>query len=1169
MTKPLNLYATRVFGEHPLSMWALDEDLGYISLLSNNDQNFSSWNIFGATVVDGTDPLVFSEIPPKPPFSNVFVNGLVESSPSSGLINATLTNPVLNSSINNNLGSVSLGFYVFTYDRTVQARLGFSYIDSETLEEHEILRLINISATRSWAFVSETFGLPTNFSDIRPIIELSYLNTEIVYEVAINGISFGQWSEEFQTESLGVFLEDLPESVPISSKSVVAQPYGLQGENGYYLASNNNLYAKNLGAPLVFGSSNSTVIYPNQSGNPSLIIPGEGFLNKSGQYKPLTVEFWTNIQSNAISPKRVFGPLMSDDGIYVDKHLIKLKIGNRLGSHSVKEWGRPMLIAIRLAYNSASLLINGEEVISLNISPETVNYPEQMSEGVNQDWLAFYAYDDVPLIQIEAVAIYPYEVAAIVQKRRFIYGQGVDFPISSRGLDTSTTVAIDYSVSNYAKNVNYPQTSPWSSGYSDNIEFDETRIYLPEYSAPEIYLQNNENNQWLADNQIAYNEENPSILLKPNSSWNSVGGYLYLKNLSDIKEQTKSFYGLFESGSDISSKQILLRIENVAEGSFLNIYLENQKIVYSLEFLENSAVVEEVFYTSDNISSGARFCAGLNIPLASLEFGSRVSSFLSNIQNSKFYIGGKRSFEHTFSGKIIKVAFSGKRNFEKITNIFASTGVALDYHAEFSGELSSETNKETHVGTYTIVPFSQLGSFYLDVAVDSYWEDYIPLSYFGKYVKDYDGKDFFALNFIQFNIDYVKLNRFVGDAYDTTEMPIKTYISFKYLADGANVNQNYFTKTEPLPKSGIISPGEDWITTRYEVLNDSVIKLPPGQNFSSIALVFSIEFLSFGVSSDNLSIDSVSFASQALGQSSNKISTRFGPEIIPFKKSGLYFEYRNVQPFTIHKKESPYLYLTKNSGIRMRGEYDATGRNGLSIPINPNQLDFFKVNLFQMFLRYEEEIFPIAPRQVFEIQTASSLIKFFLVADSNTQQRGQIYAIDDTSGTLKSGIVYYIDGKVVKRPILNLRSWAVLGMSFNDPQDFSETTGALRFTSPILFNNISYYQTTQLDESQRFAYRKWFAVRSGIDNPLDWGYWAGKDQTPEGGAYVVSDGFSWQEVLFLTEAEPTLPDASQVYNQYTGTNSTVFDTESSLRLFNYSSSVLRDATWSSSVSTPV
>lgn len=1167
MTTPLNLYATKVFAEHPISMWALDEKVGYLSLIDENYQDLSLWNISGATAIGEQE---LDEVPRNKPFSNLPISGLLESPDNQGLIEISFPSPISQNKINEDLGSISIGLYAFTYNRTVQARIGFDYVNSETLSSGQVLRSVNIPPSQSWAFFAETFGLPENASEITPFIEFYYTNTELEYQLSINGISVGQWSEEFQTEDLGVIASPLPESIPLDSLGIEAFPYGLQGSSGYYLASENKLYAKNSGVPLVFGSSNSTIIYPNQNQKPSLIIPGEGFLNKSGQYKPLTVEFWTNIQNNSISAKRVFGPLLSEDGLYVEKHLIKLKIGNSIGSHSVKEWGRPMLIAIRLAYNSASLIINGEEVISLDISPETVNYPEQFAENINQDWLGFYAYEEVPVIQIEAIATYPYEVPAIVQKRRFVYGQGVEFPVSSRGLDSSTTVAIDYSVSNYAKNAIYPQTNSWSSGYSDNLEIDSSKISLPSYSAPTVYFQNRSASEWLEENYEAYDSENPAILMRPSESWSDNNGYLYLANTTFLKESLKSIYGLFEASTDVQTRQYLIRFEKSSEGSYLNIYLENAKILYSLEYLDdNNELIEEIFYESDTVSSESRFVAGLSLERASSTFGSRVSAFLGTIQSAKLYIAGRKDFSSTFDGKIIKVGLSGTRNLEKTENIFANTGVALDYSEEAGGTLADESNKESHVATYTVLPNIQIDKFFLDVGVDAYWEDYVPLSYFGKYVKDYSGNDFFALNFIQFNIDFVKLYRFSGENYDTSGMPIKTYVSFQYLSDGANASPNYFTSTQPLSKSGIIAPGEDWLTTRYEILNDSVIKLPPGQNFNSLALVFSIEFLSYGVNSDNLSVDSVSFASQALGQAPNKISTRFGSDIVPFKKSGLYFEYRNVQPFTIYKKESPYLYLTKNSGIRIRGEYDSTNRNGLSIPINKNQTDFFKVNLFQMFLRYEEETFPIAPVQIFELQTSESLIKFFLVADSNTQQRGQIYAIDDTTGTLKSGIVYYIDGKVVKRPILNLNSWSVIGMSFDEPQDFSSFTGALRFTSPILFNNVSYYQTTQLDEIQRFAYRKWSAVRSGIDNPLDWGYWAGKDQTEEGEVYTVSDGFSWREVLFLTESEPTVPDASEVYNQYVGTNSAVFESESSLRLFGYRSSVLKDISWSSSVSTPV
>jgi len=1166
MAKPLNLYATKVFGEHPISMWALDEQVGYIRLTSEADQNLANWNVSGATIVNARDSLAFSEVPSSFPFDEEYASGIVEAAGNGGLITIEASDVISDSKIDLGLGSIAIGFYAFTYDRTVQARIGFAYVNSETQEDVELIRLVNIPANRAWAFVAETIPLPPNVSQIKPIIEFFYTETELSYEIAINGISIGQWSEEFHTESLGVTAIDLPSDIPIDAKAVEARPYGLQGRSGYYLASETNLYAKNSGVPLVFGSDNCTRITPNENGKPSLIVPGEGFLNNSGKYKPLTLEFWANIHSNAIEPYRIFGPIGSDDGIYVDKHLLKLKVGDYVGSHSVKEWGRPMLLSIRLRYNFASLLINGEEVISLELDQNLVSYPDEFADGNSMDWLGFYAYDDVPIVQIEAVAVYPYEVPAIVQKRRFVYGQGVDFPLSLQGLDNSTVVSVDYSMSNYDKNVLYPQTNRWSSGYSDNLQVSTSSLSLPSYTSPDLYLSSKTYNEWVEANTDNFSELDKYFSLRPNSDWSDEGAYLYFDNLGFLKESMSAFYAVFETPSDNMSKQMLLRFKNDLSNSSLDIYLKDSKIFYSLSYLnDENQTVEDIFYEASGNIVGDRFLVGIDISAASESFSSEVSTFLQTIQSAKLYIGGNESFSNTFSGKILRVGFCGTRNLQKAINLFNELGVPTDYS---DGQIAS-SNKETHIATYTLVATRPISKFMLDVAVDSYWEDYLPLSYFGSYVEDYQGNKLFALDFLQFNVDYIKLSRFAEDSYDTSGLPIKTYVSFQYLADGANADPNYFTKTLPLSKTSVVSPGEDWLTTRYEVLNDSVIKLPIGASINSLAIVISMEFQSGGVASDNLSITSLELASQALGQSPNKINTRFGTPIIPFRKSGQYFEYKNVDPYTIQKRQQPYLYLTKNSGVRMRGEYSASDRNGLSIPINSTKSSFFRVNMFQLFMRYSEEDFATAPKHLFEIQSGESLIQFFLVADSNTRQRGQIYAIDQSTSRLVSGVVYHIDGKVVKRPILNLNAWTALSVSFNEPLSFDYYPGALRITSPTLFNHISYYQTTQLDEVQRFAYRKWSAVRSGIDNPLDWSYWSGKDQTLEGEVYEVSDGFSWQEVLFLAETDPTVPDAANVYRQYTGTASVIVDSESSLRLSGYESSVLKDISWSTSSSTPV
>jgi hypothetical protein len=170
------------------------------------------------------------------------------------------------------------------------------------------------------------------------------------------------------------------------------------------------LLAKNTSIPLVYGASGVTRLIPNDLGRPSLIVPGKGFLNEVGRYKEYTVEFWARINSSASTPKRIFGPISGSNGLYVEGGFLTLVIGNNFASHFVGEWVRPMLIQIRLIRNSATVLLNGEEVISMAIDTATIALPAEMLNGDSQDWLGFYAYDDVSPVEIDCVAIYSYQI---------------------------------------------------------------------------------------------------------------------------------------------------------------------------------------------------------------------------------------------------------------------------------------------------------------------------------------------------------------------------------------------------------------------------------------------------------------------------------------------------------------------------------------------------------------------------------------------------------------------------------------------------------------------------------------------------------------------------------------------------------------------------------------
>lgn len=1521
MTNSLNLYATKVFSEQPIALWALDDTIDYLALVSQNDQDLSNWTVTGATVVDATNPAVFSETPPIAPFSFTNVNGVIEEAANSGTITLTSPQALQESDFNLSLGSVAIGAYFLIYDKSVTITFSLEGTDPDTLEPLNILprsQFVQATSARNWAFVSQTFSLPDSFADLRFKITIEYTVGAEPYEIAINGINAGQWAEEFFLESMGAAPEPLPSSIPIVSNGVPALPYGLEGASGYYLSDEKTLYAKNAGLPLVYGAFNSTVIFPHTDA-PSLIVPGYGVMNQSGQYKNYTVEFWAKIQSNTFEQRRVFGPIASEDGLYVEGPFLKIKIGNKSASHYVGEWNRPMLINIRISDSFTRLTVNGEEVASFEINASEISFPDKTNElDQDQDWLGFYAYSDVPLIQLDCVGIYPYEVPTVVSKRRFVYGQAVEQPDNIKGLNSTNNVFIDFPFSKTTKTYSYPKIGQWSNGIIENLTPSFQSLSLPNHSLPTIKFNNKTEDQWYSDIEaeqgdsvventaeyvstavatdntngavfdrsltvhglkivvagavggqlavptvwaekvgkvvqlltnptdakinlthqkrliatlkgdsgtyhagypaaqrvaygggdsydpnflsdigapqyagyvdfldshalndmvwykntsgpdpstsdrdieeviehlfhtihnfgvqgavpgsenevvmdpdrkveldnsfdwtqteihlamkeaitagkfdpsgysttydtdpgaaaVAYKEytyllnwgmwdmsqfweggslspewaddmrtpegiatNNPLghalfvkyfqpvlskpnfttlqsifqdndagasqytpsslgfggsnqgasdyfIKLAPNSSWDSTEGYFLFDNLNLLAGGTKSFYGLFELEELLEEEQILFDLVNESTGNRFKITLTDSVIEYKLVYKNpNGTSTEEIIYSSNGHVAGGSFLVGLHIQRFVQYYGNKVASFFGTKQNIKMFVGGNASFSNTYRGKFSKIAFCTARNLKKIESYFSSRGVPTDFENVFdfytenvqydagdsyfgddldvNGDANNppseywtdvllggdpydfpEVDKQVHNASYTLIPKLDFGNYILDIGADSYWEDYIPLSYFAGYVLDGNNEKKLALDFLQFNVDYPKFNVFSNDNFNTTGSPVKTYISFQYLSNGSNSSYSSFPAAEALPKNGVVIPGKDWQNKKYEVLEDTVVYPPPGINFKKLSINVHIEMNVNGIFSNPINIKSLRISSQALGPSPKRIGTRFGTDIVPYRKSGKATDYKTVSPFTIYKGSSPYLYTTSTSGIRIRDDYTSYGNRGLSIPINNNAASFFKISAIQIALKYDEPEFSSAPFQLFELEYRGDIIKFYLVANSDSQLRGRMFAINASTGSLQPGISYYVDGRASKHPIFYPHSWLMLGISFDEPVDFGNFSGAFRVTNPIMFNNFSYYQTTEEDEASQFAFRKWFAVRSEPDNPLDWDNW---------------DESLWSEVLFLTQNEPTVVDPAKIYRQYTGTDRVVIESGSVFRLKDYRYSTFTNLKWTRQV----
>lgn len=1162
MTIPSNLYAEKIFSEHPISLWALDDVADYISLITEVDRDISSWTITDGSATSGT---VVNE--PFPDSATTLLTGDVPASTSGSMI--CVSPDIINfTDLDQDLKTFCVSGYFYGESPFLTSiSIGFEYTDTLTSTVVQQLRKFETSARNQWGFISSTFEIPNQNTNLRIVLKIEYNKvgtpSSLDYKFYINGITLGQWSEEFCSNSLGVETIPLPNSIPLPTNNcIVVDQYGLGGDPGYYLVQDNTMKAKNSSIPMVYGGANVTTLTPNvfdSENQPSLIIPGNGFLNEEGKYKIYGIEFWMRVDANSTISKRIFGPIASTDGLYVEGAFLTLKIGNTFASHFVGEWFRPMLVNINLINNSASLLVNGEEVISLQIDTRSLDLPGLTSlTGKNQDWLGFYAYDDVFPFELDCIAIYPYSVPVTVAKRRWVYGQAVASPESINSSFGGTQALIDYTFADYTANYNYPDFANWDQGTFDNLTTTQNVLRTPQYSLPEILI-GTKTLQELYDDNYAIQDplDETFITFRPNSTWNSIQASFNLPRFNIINDGVHSVYGVFSS-NNLSSQEILFKIYNPSTGNYFIVEKNEDVIKY---FLNYNGVEEEI-YTTDIIVQDEKYAVGILIDRMSQYFGGNVSAFFGNQNGLKMYVAGDETNLYQFTGKIYSFGLSTSYNANEIKNHFEENGtVILDSHlATGSDESANAIALLEHTASYTVLPTQSYDAptstvtdpvYYLDIGVSGYWEDYLPLSYFGQFVQNQSGQTYYDLDFIQFNINYPKVSNTIG-------ANVRNYISFQYISEGANAPQSSFNTIEPPSQNGILDMSNyiNWNSTQFEVVDNTVIYPSKEINFNELAIVYHLNFNSRGILTKPITVRRLEFASQVFNANRfNPVNTRFGVQMFPFTRAGLYFDYKAKNPFSIYKGSTPYLYLNKTSGIEIRGNFDPLISRGVSIPINQTQASDYSVSAAQAWIRYDSDDFPLVETEIFEIRSINNTIKFFIVPIDDGLQRAKIFAVDAATGLPYNDLVYYLNGILVTDPIITVKEWSALGISFTSLLIFDSFLGSFNLTGNILFNNISFYQATNLQQVQSNITRPWIYVKSFNGTDYDWAYW--------------KENFTWLKMLVLDSAAIYGTNPADVYKVYIGTNKFVIDDNQGLEITPDNLSVYNNIFWSSSISTPV
>jgi hypothetical protein len=259
MSNPSNLYAEKIYSEHPLVLWALDDKLDYKSLITEAQRDVATlWTPTSAALVASSEDL-------NEPFINSHLTRVRVNVPVSESLEASIVSPnIINFNTLSDLGTFTIGSYFYSNSLFLQTvSIGYEYTDPVTSTIVQNLKTFTSTLYQKWGFVSETFEIPNVSAQLRIVFKIKVFegsNEVEDNEFYVNGITLGQWNEEFNTYSLNGITETIvPTDISVYGgyDAVEAQAYGVAEDSGYYITEG-GLKCKNAGVPLVYGASGVT-----------------------------------------------------------------------------------------------------------------------------------------------------------------------------------------------------------------------------------------------------------------------------------------------------------------------------------------------------------------------------------------------------------------------------------------------------------------------------------------------------------------------------------------------------------------------------------------------------------------------------------------------------------------------------------------------------------------------------------------------------------------------------------------------------------------------------------------------------------------------------------------------------------------------------------------------